>query len=68
VSGVCRTALLDGGPKDGRQVAISEAAGLAAPEVVVEHDGITHRYVAAVGPSADRWRRSGVALYSWQKP
>jgi len=68
VSGVCTTALLDGGPKDGRHVPISETTGLAAPEVVVEHDGTTHRYVAAVGPVADRWRRSGVALYSWERP
>ena len=68
MSGFCTTALLDGGPNDGDRVAIPAATELSAPEIVVQHLGITHRYVAAVGPVADRWRRSGVALYSWERP
>lgn len=63
---ICTTALLDGGPSDGERVPITGATELHAPEVIVPHEGQQHRYVAAVGPIADRWRRTGVALYSWE--
>ena len=68
MTGICTTALLDGGPRDGDRVAIPAASELSAPEVVVNHDGTTHRYAAATGPIADRWRQTGVALYTWQRP
>lgn len=64
---VCTTALLDGGPADGDRVATTSTE-LDAPEVIVTHEGIRHRYVAAQGPVADRWRQDGVALYSWKGP
>lgn len=63
---ICTTALLDGGPSDGERVPIAPATELDAPEVVSSHEGTKHLYVAAVGPIADRWRQSGVALYSWK--
>jgi hypothetical protein len=57
-------ALLDGGPCDGKRVATE----LDAPEVLVSHEGVRHRYIAATGPVADRWRQDGVVLYSWEGP
>jgi hypothetical protein len=63
---ICTTALLDGGPSDGERVPIAGATELHAPEVITTHEGQKHRYIAAVGPIADRWRQTGVALYSWK--
>jgi hypothetical protein len=68
MTGICSTALLDGGPADGERVHIAAATELTAPEVVVQRDGVTHRYVPAVGPIADRWWKTGVALYTWRRP
>jgi hypothetical protein len=63
----CTSALLDGGPADGDRVP-TVSTELDAPEVIVRRDGEQHRYVAAQGPIADRWRQDGVALYSWKGP
>ncbi|MEK6310110.1 MAG: hypothetical protein V4737_16910 [Curtobacterium sp.] len=65
---ICTTALLDGGPSDGDRVDTAATTELDAPEIVVTHQGQKHRYVAATGPIADRWRQSGVALYGWAGP
>lgn len=66
MSRICTIALLDGGPADGQRVGTAATSELDAPEVVITHEGKEHRYVAAQGPIADRWRQDGVALYSWK--